>query len=393
RPCRCRAESVPRPLFVLGIARSGTNLLARMLDRHPQVCVALDPLMPVFRSLRNAVIRECAPAPARARFKPESAFQDFYFDPDGPALLDTLLGGSMELKVSPEDLRELRKAVHQRAALESLALAERLTALEGSTYTEIFRSAFAIIAQEKPAAVWVGIKEVWVIDFVPMLARAFPEARFYAIERDPRAVIASIVAMAEQDPSQAAHLPSYMRHWRKNVALARAYARRPELGSRFRALYYEDLAADPQSGAIRLCEELSIEYHPGMLDLSADGWTGNSSYGEGRGVYSRSVERWRESLPEDVRLTTDYLCGPEMALTRYRSGRTAGLEPVIQEYLRRSERLPGSWRSSSGDPDSDFAGETLRHVLLETRTASDTEVVRRSYLFTETLAAIVGGVV
>ena len=52
---------MPRPIFVLGLARSGTNLLARILDRHPQVCVALDPLMPVFRALRNAVIPSSPP--------------------------------------------------------------------------------------------------------------------------------------------------------------------------------------------------------------------------------------------------------------------------------------------------------------------------------------------
>ena len=42
------------PLFVTGTARSGTNLVARMLDAHPEVSVACDPYFPLFHSLRNA---------------------------------------------------------------------------------------------------------------------------------------------------------------------------------------------------------------------------------------------------------------------------------------------------------------------------------------------------
>ena len=108
---------MPRPLFVLGIARSGTNLLARMLDRHPQVCVALDPLMPVFRSLRNAVILSTLPAADRKGFTPESPFQDFYFDPAGPAMLDALLDGDAGLPLPPDELARLQQAVPERAAL------------------------------------------------------------------------------------------------------------------------------------------------------------------------------------------------------------------------------------------------------------------------------------
>jgi len=52
---------------------------------------------------------------------------------------------------------------------------------------------------------WVGMKEVWIIEFLTPLARAYPEARFIVIMRDPRAVIASMQALARSDPSQLAH--------------------------------------------------------------------------------------------------------------------------------------------------------------------------------------------
>ena len=377
-----------RPLFVIGLARSGTNLLARMLDRHPAVAIALDPLMPVFRSLRNALMQSASEG-VRARFKPESPFQDFYFDPDGPVMLDILLKGNAGVALAVEELSRLQREVPERAALESPQLAERLRVIEGATYAALIDSALGVIAAMKPAATWVGCKEVWVFDFIPLLARAFPDARFYAIERDPRAIVASLLAMGERDPTQAAHAPSYMRHWRKSVALWRTFEADPGLRSRFRRISYEELVADPGREAKRLCQELGLAYDPGMLALSAEGWPGNSSFAEGKDVYTSSTERWRTRLPAEVVRTTDLLCGPEMALTAYSPQFPPAVTEDVRSYLYQAENAPMSWSSTSGDVARDLGGESRRLQLLgggaQTASADD---IRRHFLFTQTFEAI-----
>ena len=377
-----------KPLFVLGLARSGTNLLARMLDRHPQVCVALDPLMPVFRSLRNAIMRTSAPAAIRARFNPESPFQDFYFDADGPASLDALLEGNADLPVNAEELPRLREAVRERAALESPELGAKLAAIDGARYSDLIRSALQIIAASKPGATWVGCKEVWILEFVPLLARAFPEARFYVIERDPRAIIASLLAMAAKDPSQAAHTPSYMRHWRKGVALARRFEAQPGLRDRLRVIPYESLARGPQAEARRLCEELRVDFRNDMLALSAGGWSGNSSFAEGRDVYASSVDRWMASLPTDARAATDFLCAPEMALTSYRPAAQVATD-AVRAYLQAADTASASWKSSSGDAAADMAHEQTRQGLLAATARAPGRELRENFLFGETFDAIV----
>jgi hypothetical protein len=378
-----------RPLFVLGLARSGTNLLARMLDRHPLITVALDPLLPLFRSLRNAIVSTHGAPAVRARFDANAPFQDFYFASDGPTLLDCILDGSAALTVADEDLIQLRDSVAARAALESPVLAARMGSLTGSDHRAALEDALRIVSTTKPGAHWVGAKEVWVFEFVPLLARAFPAARFYAIERDPRAIVASLVAMAERDPTQAAHPPSYMRHWRKSIALSRRFAADPALRERFRAVPYEHLVADPDAEARRICAELEVKFEPAMLDLSAEGWAGNSSYAHSkRGVYASSAARWRRDLAAEVIHTTDFLCGPEMALTGYRPEDAAGLDETVLGYLERAGREPGSWRSDSGDPVLDLGGELLRHVLLDNNGGTDSGLVRRCFLFTETFEAI-----
>lgn len=377
-----------RPIFIFGLARSGTNLLARLLDRHPAVGVALDPLMPLFRSLRNAMVAAHALDSTRQRFSPASPFQDYYFDPDGAILLDLMLEAPADLPFKQDELAALRGKAAARAALESPALGARLEDLAGSSYGALFRSALDLIAGMKPGAAWVGAKEVWALEFIPFLARAFPDARFYVLERDPRAIVASLLAMAEKDPTQAAHPPSYLRHWRKQVALVRRFETDAALSGRVRRLSFEQLATAPQEEAQRLCQELGIDFAPGMLRLSADGWMGNSSYPHGgKDVYAETIDRWRQALPESIVQTADYFCGPEMPLTPYRTATTPDPATVLR-YLQEAGAQRGSWRSDSGDLLADFGGEMVRHVLTGTIEAPDKLLARRCFLFHDTLDAI-----
>jgi hypothetical protein len=377
-----------RPIFIFGLARSGTNLLARLLDRHPAVVVALDPFMPLFRSLRNAVVAAQAPVALRQRFDPASPFQDYYFDPDGRPLLDAMLGASPNVPLDGQELETLRMKATERAALELPEFGARMGELNGSDYGKLLQCAFDIIASLKPGARWVGCKEVWIIDFLPLLAKVFPAARFYIIERDPRAIVASLITMAGKDPTQAAHVPSYLRHWRKNVVLARRFKSDPQLQDRLMLISYEKLVAESRSEMVKICEELDIEYAPTMLELSADGWRGNSSYDHGeQNIYANTVERWQKVLTDPVIQTADYLCGPEMMLTNYRPV-TQPQPEVVLNFLQEANHRPGSWRSDSGDTLIDFGGELLRHVLLNMKSLPNEQMIRRCFLFVDTLAGI-----
>ena len=381
-----------RPIFVIGLARSGTNLLARMLDRHSHITVALDPLLPLFRALRNSIVAAQAPPDVAARFDPSGAFQDYYFASDETARLDCILDcvvdGKANLEIDRDALGPLQESVVARTALESPLLAQRMTRLAGVGFAELLRSALTIIGADKPEAAWVGTKEVWIFEFVPLLARLFPAARFYAIERDPRAIVASLIAMAARDPSQAAHPPSYLRHWRKSIALARRFASDPLLSKRFRAVSYEHLVAEPEVEARRLCAELDLPFEPTMIALSADGWRGNSSYAQTeRDVYASSTAAWRDTLAPEIARTAEFFCAPEMTLTDYRAA-APPLDAGILDYLARAGRAPGSWRSDSGDLLADLGGELLRHALLDTTNCGDDALARRCFLFKETYDAI-----
>jgi hypothetical protein len=378
-----------RPFFIIGSARSGTNLLARLLDSHREIGVALDPAMPVFRSMRDAIVANVENPLLSRRFPAGCPFQDYYFEALGHSLLDAVLSAEADMPLSSDEVLRLREACAARASLESGVVAKSMAGVSGRTYAEIFKSTFSIIADSAPDAVWAGCKEVWIEEFIPVLARALPEARFVCIERDPRAVVASLLAITKNDPSQAAHTPSYMRHWRKGVALTRRYLADPELESRVLLVRYEDLVTVPELGVRKLCDFLNLEFDPAMLVLSKDGWNGNSGYEhQEKNVYRGSIDRWMNSLSPEMLATVDFICGPEMNLTPYKPAALGGMDNFVIERLLSANKEKCSWRSDSGDALADFAWEALRHRIINGDQASSDALLRRCFLFPETFQII-----
>jgi hypothetical protein len=370
-----------RPLFIFGIARGGTNLIARALAEHRQVAMVLDILMPVFRLWRNLACAAGLPDDAKRRFDPAAPFQDYYFHRDGAALLQTLFAAGGDLPVSAQARAELREAVVARTALEHPDLAQTMGKLDGATISAIFSSILEIVRDQGGRAdlAYVGFKEVWTIDFLPALARLFPEARFIVIHRDPRAVVTSLLAMGRKDETQKAHAVSYMRHWRKQVVLAQAFAADRSYGPRLAGIRFEDLCAKPGLELARICESLGIGVEPEMLRPGGD-WPGNSSFGPRLAhIDAQAVERWRSTIAPALLETVDFHCGREMRMIGYKPDHERGvLTPGIVETVREFDADPGKWRSDACDWQTGLAWECLRQ---QTETmAWPEDLARRCFL-------------
>jgi|SRR5579872_598547 len=380
-----------RPLFITGAARGGTNLAARMLDAHPAVSVAVDPYFPLFLSLRDAIVRAAGLQAAAGR-----PLQDYYFTDAGVHELDALLDGDLEVPVDASELAGLRAAVAGRAESDAGEIVPFVGRLGGTTYRELFDSALAAIAAARPEQVaWRGCKEVWVIDLFRPLARAYPEARFVLLHRDPRAVLASMLTLAQRDPSQRAHPLSYLRHWRKAVAVGERFSDDPLFAGRLLVIRYEDLVRDPESSARRLATFLELQEDAAMLgaagfrDLARGGrWAGNSSYDDAHdGIAADRVARWRDSLDPRAVMLAELVCDPELALLGYESA--GGFDEAdVLEYLVETNRDPGSWRSDSGDPVRDLEDELDRRRLLDGRARAEPSAVRRAFLFDDVFAQL-----
>jgi hypothetical protein len=390
----------PRPLFVTGTARSGSNLLGRMLSANREVAVACDPYLPLFLSLRNALLEAAGAAAARAGFDPRAPLQDYYFDEGRLAAMDAIQHGDLDVAYDIGDWPRLRQALAIRAAHECGDLVPHLDRVRASTYRGLVDNGLALIGDVRRATDrrWVGFKEVWTIEFFAALARAYPDASFIVLLRDPRAVIASMHAIDHVDAAQVAHTLSYARHWRKNVAFAHHYTADAGFAGRLMVLTYEELVQRPDATARALCDFLGVGFDDDMLapdryvdPATGQPWRGNSSFVSIlAGISQGQAERWRTAIdPRALRLV-EFVCGPEMGLAGYEPATDgAGLEPELLQYVIANGRQRCSWRSDFGDPQRDHGFELFRRALLEADEAwLDPGLVRRSFLFEDVFRAV-----
>jgi hypothetical protein len=346
------------PVLLTGTARSGSTLLARLFDARRDTVLASDPYLPLLRGLRDAALDAAGLRPAHPL-----PIEDYYGSDERIARLDAVQAADPD--ALPADADALRPALAARARHESPDLAARIGELRGDTWGALLRDAFALIARVRGNGDLVGFKDVWSLEFATPLLRAVPDARIVVVRRDPRAVVASALALASRDGDPPGHVLSYARHWRKEAAFLARHA----ADERIVVVAYERLVTEPEAELGRLCAALGVPLERTMLDADAlrdatgARWKANSSYGTGAAGISRaSVERWRDTLPAEPVALVELVCGPEMEREGYATG------PVDRAAARRALTADDAreldWRSDLGDVEADLTLEDDRRRAL-----------------------------
>jgi hypothetical protein len=238
-----QADAAKRLILVGGAPRSGTTLLQNMLDSHPDVVGA-----PEFLHLPD-IIRLRA------------------------ALHESIEAGRIDSVCSREHVDEL---VRDMILGFLLPLADRLK----RTY----------LSEKTPENVLVFSE----------LASLFPECRLLHIVRDPRAIVASMLQVAERSRAKGLRPPWYT----ASVAAATSHSKAC-MWSGFRAarlvpdrictIVYEQLVARPAEETQRICEFLGIPWDPSMLEPGAKSHPGEEV------MTKRTEEIWydKESFSRD----------------------------------------------------------------------------------------------
>lgn len=296
--------------------RSGTTLVARMLNVHPAITLASDPLAPLFKEFRNAVMEQVL---GYREYDRDAPLDDYYFDPIKRKIYTAVRDTRFALESKPVDIEKLRRRLAEAAHPYSPAVVPLFKDLTGSTFEELISSGFDIVetAYGSEDAKYVGIKEVWTGEFTPHFLEAFPDSRVIHIVRDPRAVCASKNVTNEQYP-----VIFLARQWRKLASLAELYSRREP--DRVKLVKYEDLIRSPEEVSREICDFLGIEFHPNLVDPSTfvDGsgkpWKQNSFHFEGLQRFNiDSLDRWKTAIPEETIALIETLCWFEMKLKGY----------------------------------------------------------------------------
>ena len=380
------------PLFTSGTARGGTNLLAQILSVNEEISLSVDPFLPLFRQLRNAVL--LASDDSEVSGTPDAPFDDYYFSPIKLRAMHYIQKAKLDIPYDDSQHLSLLEATNQRMMLSSGELVPHLDMLSGRTFIELFASALRIVEKGRNAEEcrWVGFNENWAVEFFAPLARAFPEARFIIILRDPRSSIAS--ALRERDLTRVPHVMSFARGWRKYAAFASHFSRETLFDDRLYVLKYEQLVQDPEHWARQIAQFLDVSFDPAMLDTdnfrdaSGQRWQGNSHFDPPKkGIYTTSIDAWKTYLPTEVIEAVEFVGDPDMSLFGYPpSVYSAGSGPSLGclEFLSQDGRECQGWRTDSGDLEMDVGGELFRKTLLMNHyRGAEEELIQRCFLFKE----------
>lgn len=298
--------------------RSGTTLFARMLHAHGDVACASDPFRPFFNCFRDAVARDIG-----ATVNDFDPLGDYFANGAGVDLFESIQQATME-RPFPDRMRdELREQIASHAEPFSPKITNRLDAVRGEAFRDVYDDLLSYIpaAYGSGTEEWEATKEVWTTEFTPVLARAYPEAKFLHVVRDPRAVCAS------KNVQETTKYPwlFLIRQWRKLAILSHLY--NVQLSDRVHVVRYEDLVRNPRDTAGGICDFLGVPLDEQMLnpsnyvDGSGEPWIQNTSYDESSASFeSDSIDKWKGILSDRERAYVEQLSYPEMSLYDYDVG-------------------------------------------------------------------------
>ncbi|QGY40883.1 hypothetical protein GM415_12335 [Pseudodesulfovibrio cashew] len=389
-----------RNIMITGMFRSGSTLLSKLMNFHSEVVVANDSFLHFFRRFRDRAYS----SHATHDWTPGGPFKDNFLNPNVAARL-AIAGSDLSERLSPEDLDALNNRVDDTTAKFHPGLLEDIARIWADTFAGFFEELMVLVARSYPkqgcADPVVGFKMSWLEEFIPAMLRAFPDFKVLLLYRDVRAVAASQNAKEEKRPYL-----FYARNWRKSVASLIAFTNPASgLADRVLPVCYESLVDEPEKQARRICDFLGLEYDPAMIDVSSNvdqttgtNWESNSSYGQQQGIFTSSVDRWKQTLTPDQIDFLEYLCGPELHYLGYElvgRHRTASDFPLPDMEPNEAELV--SWLR--GEPESAhltdaskwkqvLENEEMRRAVLAGSESLDGDGVVQFFLYPEALAVL-----
>ena len=287
----------PFPFFV-GCDRSGTTLIQAVFDAHSELAI------PYESHFISQLLRR------RAHYEGSDGFD--------------LEGFLADLSAYP---------FAERWGLSQEGIRAVLAGERPRSVTDAIRSVFALYARGRSKPRY-GDKTPGYVRHIPLIANAFPEAKFVHIIRDGRDVALSLLEV-EWAPDS---IVDAARFWRQRVEAGREAGRL--LGPRrYAELRYEDFLADPGGNTRRICDFLELTFEGSMLDYESNARAiieqsdvPHRHQGLLRSPNKRDRD-WRSRMkPHDVALF-EAVSGPTLSSSGYE---------------RRVDTIPASVRVSAG---------------------------------------------
>ena len=269
-----------RACFIAGQAKSGTTLLAALLDNHPELLV-----LPEETAYFPTVLTKYAPHGRRAQF-------DYLTKESRSNVL--FAGPSVRGKRDYADFpRTEFLETFERAAFDPAKIDSDLLALMAESYAATLGISVDRIKR------WIE-KTPANRDHLAEILSRFPGAKVLVTMRDPRAILAAQIAITEKRGRRDFSIYYVVAHWRVAAKLVRRVLQGETGGIVVR---YEDLATDPSTTMKKVCDYLEIAFDPGIVlkpTKIGRAWSGNSAAQTNFSqISSEPVSRWESELSGD----------------------------------------------------------------------------------------------
>ena len=281
-------------IFISGASRSGTTMMCHVMDQHSQIHDINE--LHVFGDLITAE--------------------------------------SLNQALTRSEQSDLAKAILQRdehgiwagdSALTNSALLQTvLERLDGEVVTaaDVFEQAMYAVGESKGKAV-VAEQTPRNIFFAELILKAYPNAYFVHMVRDPRAVLASQKSKWRLKFLGGDSIPKIemIRMWinyhpitlSKLWSKANSRAITHESHERFNIIKFEKLLENPEFTLRNLCESMGIDFQAKMLDIEHIGSSHQHNKSPASGISNATVDSWKKNLTDAEQLVSEKLCAKTMS--------------------------------------------------------------------------------
>src|SRR5947207_722854 len=269
-----------RACFIAGQAKSGTTLLASLLDGHPDLLV-----LPQETAYFPTVLTKYGARGRRAQFD--------YLTKE--SFSRVLFGGEPKWREHEYTGFPQQKffETFERASFDPANAGRDLLALMAEAYAATFDIPLDRIKR------WIE-KTPANRNHVAAIFNRFPQAKLLVTMRDPRAILATQFALQKTRKTMRYSVYYVIAHWRAVAKLAKRIRAGEVSGL---VIPYEQLVGDLNGSMQKVCDYLEISFHPDtVLRPTKVGcfWSGNSAAGVNFSqVSTEPVTRWERQLSED----------------------------------------------------------------------------------------------
>lgn len=217
---------MPKPIFIIGTQRSGSNLLRLMLNESPDIAAPHPPhILKVFMPL----------LPLYGDLAQKAHFYALVND-----VCTFVQKNPVEWEIQPET-------------------ATILAACQENSLFEVMRQIYAQPAIAKHAAYWC-CKSMANVEILPELSAALPDATYIYLYRDGRDVAVSFTKAFVGEK----HFYAIAQQWKKDQRFALDFKTKYQPKDWFE-IQYEAFILSPEKILQDLCHFLGIEYHQNMM--------------------------------------------------------------------------------------------------------------------------------